>query len=217
MDNSAINIAVSNSLKDVVDGKVVVNGELQNIAEGWVVVNGVWKRVWPPTIAPMVNSEPSILTPSAGLIKASDNTPLTGSVLTERADLIDGNKTVSGMGDWDWHSIGVDLGESKTITKINLYCRCDSAPTTRCWFNADCDSIGIYSSDDNSTWVLEENFDNPSYELGNTFVVSLTPASPITARYLKAHPTGTGAYGYGLCAGAEVLGVKPCEIEIEGN
>ena len=52
MDNSAINIAVSNNLKDVVDGKVVVNGELQNMAEGWVVVNGVWKRVWPPTIAP---------------------------------------------------------------------------------------------------------------------------------------------------------------------
>jgi hypothetical protein len=52
MDNSAINIAVSNSLKDVVDGKVVVNGELQNMAEGWIVVGGVWKRVWPPTIAP---------------------------------------------------------------------------------------------------------------------------------------------------------------------
>lgn len=57
MDNSAINIAVSNSLKDVVDGKVVVNGELQNMAEGWIVVGGVWKRIWPPTIAPSAGEE----------------------------------------------------------------------------------------------------------------------------------------------------------------
>lgn len=148
---------------------------------------------------------------ATGLFLADDSSDPTSSTLGAQTDLVDGDlqNVISGTLTGSY-SIGLDLGSSKTIQKLSIY---DIIDGNFSGINQDGtnDTFEVYSSADNSTWVLVETFkplnrvvfldesDNPSpipspipsprpFEIitDSVYIIELIFETKPTARYFKA-------------------------------
>ena len=111
------------------------------------------------TISKKINNIPGdeLDTTATGLFLADDSTDPTSSTLSAQADLVDGDlQTVISGSLTSTYSIGLDLGSSKTIQKLFIYdVSTNNAGVSQAGVN---DTFTVYSSADNSTWVLIEIF-----------------------------------------------------------
>lgn len=165
------------------------------------------------TVSKKINNIPGnqLDTSVAGLFLADDSADPTSSVLGAQADLVDGDlqNVISGTLTGSY-SIGIDLTTSQTIQKLIVYDIIDGN-FSGINYNGTNDTFAVYSSDDNSTWVLIETFkplnrvifldtsDNPSpppsplpsplpYEeiVEPVYSIELVFETKPTARYFKA-------------------------------
>ena len=128
----------------------------------------------------------SLITPTGGLL-GFDDTPLSATYAAN-SPIIDGDQTTAILTCQN-RGFGVDLGAAKQISKGILYL---NAPATgRTGFYSDAyGTIDLYSSADNSTWILQKELVNPAWEsphtVGSTtcFTITITPDVPFTARYM---------------------------------
>ena len=141
----------------------------------------------------------SQITPSAGLKKEPDSTPLSVT-MDNCAALIDGNLYTSiGTLMWNNYSYGIDLGSSQEVEKLT--CRAyPGTGTPTSWYSSSYDSMMTYKSDDGSTWTEIEQFDGPAFthaaagQLAWDLVFTLAQ----TARYFKLR-----------CIAASTLAINP--------
>jgi hypothetical protein len=105
--------------------------------------------------------------PTEGLYLLPDTSPYTGTTLTTGDGTADA--VVDGVTDtwainngWSLHeSWGIDLGSQKAVSKLTVY-GTSTAGVSETWFGAGNDSMSVYYSNDNATWILEEQFDGPT-------------------------------------------------------
>lgn len=133
-----------------------------------------------------------------GLMLEGDSTPLSSTLDTSILAMYDNdyNTAVSGYFS-HYNAYGLDFGSSKSIDKIICYCVTNqSSRDCPYWYPGGANIFGVYSSNDNSTWTLEETFDKPtiiSHGLGlNVFEIVL--ASTINSRYVKVRKTVISGY-----------------------
>jgi hypothetical protein len=152
-------------------------------------------------------------TPTAGLYDTNDPLPLTAN-LVNRPGLIDADKTT---GNYICHdannSWGVDLGSSKQISKVVFYFCAPAINRTAFYSDPTYGTMRLYSSDDNSNWTkIGNDYVQPTWEnvsnVGSTtcFSITITPAAPITARYIKGW-----TYYLADNAGTDI---SICEVEV---
>jgi hypothetical protein len=138
------------------------------------------------------------LTPVSGSYYANHFTPWNiSSALTNLATLIDGVTNVGSVTGLWYTAIGIDLGSSKTVTKIINY---DWSTTGTGLWGPSFHTANIYKSDNGTTWTFVEQFPTVSRSGGGTGLVGtieFTLAAPATARYFCRYysdPLLTSAY-----------------------
>lgn len=157
----------------------------------------------------------ALLTPSAGIWLNGDFTPTT-STLTDKPCLIDADKstecTVKINGKI---SVGLNLGSSKTVTSIIIYFMVSSGTLISQWLSGDFDGFSIYTSNDNSSWTLRQEWDNPTLVVDAPTLahVELELSTPVAAQYVKVWPKDNGWY----CSGVDYLKVAELEAYAEST
>lgn len=163
----------------------------------------------------------SKLAASDGMYLLPDTAPYTGTTLNtgdaQSAKVVDEvtDEWVVNNG-WSTHEAwGVDLGSSKSVSKLRCY-GTSAAGVTEAWYGANYDSMKVLKSDDNANWTLVEQFDAPSI-LGSgsgtqnwVYWDLVFSGGPQSARYWKVVCVDTNL---AVSTGATL---RPAEIEAYG-
>jgi hypothetical protein len=149
---------------------------------------------------------------ASGLFLADDSSDPTSSTLGAQADLADGDiETATSATLTGSYSVGLDLTTAKEVVRLTLYDIGTNTVTGISVSGAN-DSLAVYTSSDNSTWVLHETFkplvrreflsgDNypspvpsplpsplPYSDLTDPiYIIDLVFFDPPTTRYIKAY------------------------------
>ncbi len=164
--------------------------------------------------------EKTFVVPVAGLKANGDTNPLS-VVMANEPKMIDGDKDAAAAGtttSWlSGYSYGIDLGTSKTIAGLTAF-TIHSGASGAVWYPAPHDFLGMYSSEDNSTWTFLESQHAPTvvFDTAGHFGFTFTLSTNATARYFKIRDDGAAPNPFGhlaILAPGQVL-IKIAEIEV---
>lgn len=160
-------------------------------------------------------------TPISGAYLQDDNNP-SGSTLSLSGSIenaiIDGNYCATAFyltAPHKW-SAGVDLGSVKVVTEMILYDW--FLNQAGIWGGGGYDHIQIWRSDDNSNWILVQDYHPPTRVVGSDpgcidFKMVCTLSTPATARYWKMNASENGlcsaAGGWLYMAEIDIYGLVP--------
>ena len=158
--------------------------------------------------------------PVQGLYKLNESDPINSTLTLTLPTLIDGVTDVFAIAQ-NWsrqYSYAVDLGAAGEISGLDIYCRCTYGTPTD-WYQPgnDWGTVGVYKSDDNVTWSLVQQYEEPpSFSSGlQQWNFRLTLPSNQTARYFKVRnnqpvgKTGLAVEGGALLQIAEIELILP--------
>ncbi len=130
---------------------------------------------------------PSGSMPSDGLSLADDSSGPTSSTLTSLPGLIDSDINTSVFASNSSYSIGLDLGAPRFVNSLSVYD--DGTGGSDIYWSGSHDSYELYTSPDNSTWILHGHF-HPLQRLlysGSIYRTEVPFSGSLTARYFKLY------------------------------
>jgi hypothetical protein len=156
---------------------------------------------------PVIPIGSSKFTAVDGLFLYGDITP-TASSLASKPELINGSFATCTDFLGYYEAMGADLGSAQTVSIIKLFMNSYFDNPTSWWSDA-FGYMAIYSSSDNSSWTLRQEY-NPgpfAADSGTLFHTTLTLNTPVSARYWKVVVSSAGvatAPNYDNSYGAEI-------------